>query len=162
MILAALVSLSLTIFLGPRFINLLYNLKTGQSIRVSDCPMLAKLHEKKKHTPTMGGILILFSMLVSLVLFMDFSSAFTLILLMGTLWLGAIGGADDYLKMKHKNSRGLPGRLKMLFQLLFALLLSLYLLVPAVSKAMKRLLFFTLLLQKNPNQKVLLKEKSDA
>jgi len=65
MILAAMTTLLLTIFMGPRFISKLYALKTGQSIRVEDCPMLAELHQKKKETPTMGGILILVSMLTA-------------------------------------------------------------------------------------------------
>lgn len=134
MLLAAMTTLLLTIFLGPRFINKLYALKTGQSIRVEDCPLLAELHQKKKETPTMGGILILFSMLVALLLWMDLRSPFTLILFITTLWLGAIGGYDDYLKLKHKNSKGLRGKKKLLFQLLLAGLIGLYLLCPTVSE----------------------------
>jgi len=60
------------IFLGPRFIKKLYELKIGQSIRsVEECPLLAELHGKKKDTPTMGGILILSSMGMALFLWMD-------------------------------------------------------------------------------------------
>ncbi len=57
MMLAALTSLLFIIFFGPRFIRKLYEMKTGQSIRVEDCPLLVELHAKKKDTPTMGGIL---------------------------------------------------------------------------------------------------------
>ena len=103
MMLAALTALFLTIFLGPRVIKKLYELKTGQSIRVEDCPMLAQLHEKKKNTPTMGGILILFSIFVAVVLWMDLTSVFTLIFLVTIVWLGGMGAYDDYLKLKHKN-----------------------------------------------------------
>src|ERR1700682_2832240 len=71
MMLAAVTSLVICIFLGPRFIKKLYELKIGQSIRTDECPLLGHLHEKKKDTPTMGGALILFSMLVSLLLWMD-------------------------------------------------------------------------------------------
>ena len=71
MILAAITTLLLTIFLGPSFIQKLFKLKTGQSIRVEDCPTLAELHQKKKKTPTMGGILILAPMLIALFLWMD-------------------------------------------------------------------------------------------
>lgn len=130
MILATITTLLLTIFMGPRFISKLYSLKTGQSIRVEDCPMLAELHQKKKETPTMGGILILVSMLIALVLWMDLRSPFTLILAIATVWLGFLGGIDDYLKMKHKNSKGLPAKKKFGLQLLFAALLGLYLLWP--------------------------------
>jgi len=136
MILAALTTLIFTVLIGPKVILFLYNLKTGQSIRVEDCPMLAKLHEKKKNTPSMGGILILLSMLVALLLWMDLTSSFTLILFVGTLWLGAVGGADDYLKMKYKNSKGLPGRVKFLLQIGFAALLSVYLLAPGVAQSL--------------------------
>jgi phospho-N-acetylmuramoyl-pentapeptide-transferase len=134
MMLAALTSLLFTIFIGPRFIRKLYELKTGQSIRVEDCPLLAELHQKKKDTPTMGGILILASMLLSLFLWMDWQSSFTLILLLTTLWLGWLGGRDDYLKLKHKNSKGLSAKKKFLLQNLLALLIALYLFCPAVAK----------------------------
>lgn len=133
MLLAALTSLIFTLILGPKFIKKLYELKTGQSIRVEDCPMLAQLHQKKRDTPTMGGVLILSSMLLSLFLWMDFQSSFTWILLLTTLWVGAIGAYDDYLKIRHKNSKGLRSKRKFLFQALFAALLALYLLVPSVS-----------------------------
>ena len=73
MMLAAITSLLISIMLGSRFIKKLYELKIGQSIRTVDCPLLdgKMLHEKKKDTPTMGGALILFSMIVSLILWMD-------------------------------------------------------------------------------------------
>jgi phospho-N-acetylmuramoyl-pentapeptide-transferase len=135
MMLAALTSLLFIIFFGPRFINKLYELKTGQSIRVDDCPLLVELHAKKKDTPTMGGILILCSMLFSLFLWMDWKSTFTLILLLTTVSLGFLGGYDDYLKLKHKNSKGLSAKRKFLLQSLLALMIALYLFCPAVSKA---------------------------
>ncbi|NGX40117.1 MAG: Phospho-N-acetylmuramoyl-pentapeptide-transferase [Chlamydiae bacterium] len=120
MLLAAITTLLITIFAGPFVIRRLYELKTGQSIRVEDCPMLEELHKKKKDTPTMGGILILFSMLIALFLWMDWTSLFTLILFVSTLVLGVIGAFDDYLKMKHKNSKGLRARRKFAFQVLLA------------------------------------------
>src|SRR5262249_9991492 len=128
--LAALTSMLFTIFCGPRFIRKLYELKTGQSIRVDDCPLLVELHAKKKDTPTMGGILILSAMLVSLLLWMDWKSSFTLILLVTTLCLGFLGGYDDYLKLKYKNSKGLSAKKKFLLQNLLALLIALYLFCP--------------------------------
>ena len=139
MILAAMTTLLLTIFMGPRFISKLYSLKTGQSIRVEDCPMLAELHQKKRETPTMGGILILISMLIALFLWMDLRSSFTWILGIATVWLGFLGGMDDYLKMKHKSSKGLAARKKFAFQLLFAGLLGVYLLSPSLSSIHMRL-----------------------
>lgn len=134
MMLAALTSLLLTIFIGPRFIRKLYELKTGQSIRVEDCPLLVELHQKKKETPTMGGILILFSMIVALILWMDWHSSFTFILLITTIWLGLLGGVDDYLKLKYKNSKGLNAKKKFLLQNLLAVLIALYLFCPGLTK----------------------------
>jgi len=127
MILSAITTLLLTILLGPWFIRKLYKLKTGQSIRVGECPSLVELHQKKKKTPTMGGILILISMLIALVMWMDWHSSFTLILLVATIWLGVLGGIDDYLKMKRRNSKGLCPKKKFSLQFLFSVLLWLYL-----------------------------------
>lgn len=134
MLLAALTSLVFTLFLGPACIRKLYALKTGQSIRVEDCPMLAQLHEKKKDTPAMGGILILGSMLVALFLWMDLQSVFTWILFATTVWIGAIGAYDDFLKLKYKNSRGLKGKKKLFFQVVFAACLASYLFFPSVNE----------------------------
>lgn len=134
MALAAVTSLLICIVCGPRFITLLYRWKIGQPIRKEECPLLGRLHEKKEDTPTMGGLLILASMLVSMALYMEWTSANTLILLVTTLWLGAIGARDDYLKLRRRNSKGLSGRRKLLGQALLSLLLAAYLLFPAVAE----------------------------
>jgi phospho-N-acetylmuramoyl-pentapeptide-transferase len=135
MIFASATALLLTILLGPRFIKKLYELKIGQSIRsVEEVPLLAELHGKKKDTPTMGGILILFSMSVSLLLWMDLTHIFTWILLLTTLFLGYLGGIDDYLKLRFRNSKGLRARYKFLLQTGFAALLALYLLWPPLTR----------------------------
>jgi phospho-N-acetylmuramoyl-pentapeptide-transferase len=131
MILASITAVVLTIFLGPRFIKKLYELKIGQTIRtLEECPLLAQLHGKKKDTPTRGGILILSSMLVALFLWMDLTNVFTLILLLTTLVLGILGGMDDYLKLLKKNTKGLRPKRKLGVQLLFSSLVALYLLWP--------------------------------
>jgi phospho-N-acetylmuramoyl-pentapeptide-transferase len=127
MLFAAITTLLITIFVGPYFIRRLYELKTGQSIRVDDCPPLVELHKKKKNTPTMGGILILFSMAVALLLWMDLTSIYSLIFLVSTIFLGLIGGIDDYLKMKHKNSKGLRAKKKFGLQMLLAGAIGIYL-----------------------------------
>lgn len=137
MMLAAITSLILSIFLGPYFIRKLYELKIGQSIRTEHCHLLAELHKKKKDTPTMGGALILFSMVVSMLLWMNLSSVFTLILFLTTLILGLLGGYDDYLKVKYKNSKGVSGKKKLLVQVFVSALLALYLLVPGFSQSLQ-------------------------
>jgi phospho-N-acetylmuramoyl-pentapeptide-transferase len=130
MMLAAVTSLIISIFLGPRFIKKLYEMKIGQSIRMEECPLLGELHANKKNTPTMGGVLILFSMLVAMFLWMDLKHSFTLILFLTTIVLGALGGIDDYLKLKYKNSKGLAGRKKLFGQILISSFVALYLLSP--------------------------------
>ena len=136
MMLAAVTSLLLTIFLGPRFIKKLYELKIGQPIRsVEEVPLLAELHGKKKDTPTMGGILILSSMVISLLLWMDLFNVFTWIFLLTTVVLGWLGGADDYLKLRYKNSKGIKAKKKMAIQIAFSALIALYLLCPGFSQA---------------------------
>lgn len=135
MLLAAATALLLSIFLGPYFIRKLYELKIGQPIRKDECPLLGKLHEKKQNTPTMGGILIIFSMLVSLILWMDLRNIFTLILLVTTLFLGFIGGRDDYLKLKYKNTKGMSARGKLFFQFLLSAFVALYLFVPVINQS---------------------------
>jgi phospho-N-acetylmuramoyl-pentapeptide-transferase len=134
MILAAATALILSIFLGPRFIKKLYEFKIGQSIRsIEECPILAELHGKKKDTPTMGGVLMLFSMTVSLLLWMDLTNIFTWILLLTSLGLGLLGAADDYLKLRYKNSKGLNPRRKMICQIGYSSLIAFYLVCPPVT-----------------------------
>lgn len=134
MMLAALSSLLCAIWIGPYCIRRLYALKTGQSIRVEDCPLLAELHQKKKDTPTMGGVFLLFSALISLILWMDWTSSFTLMLCLLTLGLAVIGGIDDYLKMKLKNSKGMKARTKLLMQLFITLGICSYLYLPQLTQ----------------------------
>ena len=136
MIMAALTSLLISILLGPWFIRKLYELKIGQTIRKEECPLLGELHHKKQDTPTMGGILIIFSMLVSLILWCNWHSIFTLMLLITTLGLAFLGGRDDYLKLKYKNTKGLAGRKKLLVQGIIAALIAAYFLVPNLADAL--------------------------
>jgi len=143
MILSTTTALLCTIFLGPRFIRKLYELKIGQTIRsVQDAPLaplIVELHGKKKDTPTMGGILILSAMAISLFLWMDLSNVFTWILLATTIVLGYLGGHDDYLKLRHKNTKGLKARKKMIVQVGFSALVALYLLVPGLSNTVAKI-----------------------
>lgn len=135
MMLAALTSLLLMIFLGPWFIRLLGNIKGDQPVRTEDCPILCEQHNKKRHTPTMGGALILFSMLVSMFLWMDLTHVFTLILFLTTLIFGFLGARDDFLKLKYRSNKGVSGKKKLLCQTLVSVALALYLFCPPVSNA---------------------------
>lgn len=129
MILASITCLLITILLGPAFIRKLYALKLGQPIRSGKgFDVLSELHRKKENTPTMGGILILASMLISLVVWMDLTSIFTWIVFLTTGVMGGLGAVDDYLKLKYKNSSGLKSRRKFIVQLVFSAFISSYLL----------------------------------
>ncbi|NGX60563.1 MAG: Phospho-N-acetylmuramoyl-pentapeptide-transferase [Chlamydiae bacterium] len=134
MALAAITALLLTILFGKPFIKKLYELKVGDRVRSEDCPLLGELHRNKNETPTMGGILILFSLLVSLLLWMDLQSPFTLLLFGTTVVIGSLGGVDDYLKLRYKSKRGLSGKKKLLIQGLFSFAIALYLLYSPASE----------------------------
>lgn len=134
MMLAALTSLLLMIFLGPWFIRLVGGIKGSQSVRTADNATLLELHTKKRNTPGMGGVLILFSMIVSMLLWMDMTHIFTLILLLTTLTFGILGARDDYLKLKYKNSKGISAKKKLLCQGAVSIALALYLLSPSVAE----------------------------
>jgi phospho-N-acetylmuramoyl-pentapeptide-transferase len=145
MALAALTALVLCVWLGPRFIKKLYELKIGQPIRMDECPMLGELHKKKQDTPTMGGLLILASMLVGTVLWMDLASPFTWILALTTVCMGGLGAIDDGLKLRGRSSKGLAGKKKLLIQGLFAAVLAFYLLYFANLSEHIRLLYIPFL-----------------
>lgn len=136
MTLAALTALLITILFGKVFIKKLYELKIGDRVRSEDCPLLGQLHRNKNDTPTMGGILILFALLISLFLWMDLHSSFTLILLATTVVVGSLGGVDDYLKLRYKSKKGLVPKKKFGVQLLFAFGVVLYLLWPPLTSAL--------------------------
>lgn len=135
MMLAALTSLLLMIFLGPWFIKVVGRINSEQAVRTEDNALLCQLHKKKRHTPTMGGVLILFSMVVSMLLWMDLTHIFTLILLFTTLIFGILGARDDYLKLKYRSNKGISAKKKLLCQGIVSGALALYLLCPSVAGA---------------------------
>lgn len=136
-ILATLTSLLFCLCFGPYFIRKLYELKIGQPIREENGFKLGELHKNKKNTPTMGGLLMIVAMLLSLVLWMDLKSPFTWILMLTSIVLGILGGYDDYLKLRFKNSKGLSARKKLVIQLGWALVVSAYLQIPAMSAGLQ-------------------------
>ncbi|WP_394829941.1 phospho-N-acetylmuramoyl-pentapeptide-transferase [Pendulispora albinea] len=106
----------ISFFLSPWFIRELQRKQIGQVVR-ADGP---ESHHVKSGTPTMGGALILLSVLLPTILWCDLSNVFVWATTAVTAGYGVIGYLDDYLKIKAKNSRGVPGRYKMLGQLLIA------------------------------------------
>ena len=124
MILAFLSSFLITIFLGPFFIKRLKKRRVKENIKKEKkSPLLGELHQKKQNTPTMGGILIVFSILVSAILWMDFEGIFTKVLIVSTVGFFFLGLFDDYVKLKNK--KGISAKKKFLFQFLTLLILKL-------------------------------------
>jgi len=119
---AAITAMGISIVLGPWLIRRLYALKIGQPIRKDECPPLHALHRNKEGTPTMGGVLIVAAILLPTILWAKVLSPFVLIALGATAWLGVLGAADDYLKIRHRNSKGLRARTKLAWQVLLGAL----------------------------------------
>jgi phospho-N-acetylmuramoyl-pentapeptide-transferase len=115
---AGLVALLIGLLLGPLFIERMRTLQYGASNVREDTP---EAHKKKAGTPTMGGALILLAVTVSTLLFADLGNRLVWAALLVTLGYGAIGFADDYLKISKKNSKGLAGKKKLVFQVLVVL-----------------------------------------
>lgn len=99
-------------FFGPKFIRHLVKKHFGQTVR-DDGP---QTHLKKQGTPTMGGTLMIMSVLVSAVLWTDMSNWLVLATLLVTVGFGAIGYVDDWMKVSKKNTKGLPGKLRLLLE----------------------------------------------
>ncbi len=113
---AAITSLAISFVLGPWFINRLRSRQIGQVIR-SDGP---ESHQAKAGTPTMGGSLILFGLILSTLLWCDLENRFVWLTLLVTIGFGIIGFVDDYLKISKKNTKGLPGKIRLLAEFLIA------------------------------------------
>jgi phospho-N-acetylmuramoyl-pentapeptide-transferase len=120
---AALCTLLLCFLFGAPIIERLKRFKIGQSIR-DDGP---STHLKKNGTPTMGGLLIIISVFISMLLWMDLDNSMVWLTLIAFIVFGAIGFADDFLKIKRRDSRGLPAWAKLALQFLAALAIALYL-----------------------------------
>ena len=123
-VMSALTALIISLILGPYIISYLKNKQFYQSIR-EDGP---KSHlDDKNTTPTMGGIIIISSVVISTILWSDLSNSYVLILLFGILGFGAIGFYDDYKKLIKRNSDGIKGRLKLFLQIIFASAITIFL-----------------------------------
>ena len=122
-ILAALTSLALSLWLGPAVIRRLGQLKGGQPIR-KDGP---QSHFSKAGTPTMGGALILITVLASVLLWGDLRNKYVWTVLLVMLAFGAIGWYDDWIKIVRRDPNGLKSRWKYLLQSIFGLAAGLYL-----------------------------------
>ena len=115
-ILSVLTALLISLWMGPALIRALQRLQVGQAVR-DDGP---QSHLSKTGTPTMGGVLIIASIVVSTLLWADLSNRYVQVVLGVVLGFGLVGFVDDYRKVVQKNSRGLPAKWKYFWQSLIA------------------------------------------
>jgi phospho-N-acetylmuramoyl-pentapeptide-transferase len=130
-ILGVLTALTLSLLIGPTVIRRLTNHKIGQVIR-QDGP---QTHLGKAGTPTMGGALILVSILLSCLLWSDLTNHYVWVVMLVTVSFGAIGWVDDWRKVFERNPKGLPARWKYFWQSLFAVIAVYYLYTHTTSPA---------------------------
>ncbi|MEN9948980.1 MAG: hypothetical protein RL106_1803 [Bacteroidota bacterium] len=110
---AVLLSLTISMVFGKRLINWLRYKQVGETIR--DLGLDGQM--QKSGTPTMGGIIILMSILIPTLLFADLTNVYIQTLLIATVWLGMIGFLDDYIKVFKKDKEGLAGKFKIIGQI---------------------------------------------
>ena len=117
----------ISIVIGPHIIRWLEKMNIGQTIRKDFVEDLHELHSHKQGTPTMGGILILFSVLSSMLLWARLDNKFIIISFIALIWFGLLGFIDDYIKLVKKDNQGLSALVKFIGQVAFAFLFALYL-----------------------------------
>lgn len=120
---AALTAILISFIIGKFIINKLKRLNIGQNIR-DDGP---KSHLNKTGTPTMGGIIILISAIISTLLWARLDNSFVIIVLISFIWFGIVGFIDDYLKLTKKTTEGLSVNLKLILQFTGAIAIAIYL-----------------------------------
>ncbi|MCL6218409.1 phospho-N-acetylmuramoyl-pentapeptide-transferase [Zunongwangia pacifica] len=109
---AILLSLLISTIYGKRIINYLQTKQIGESVR----ELGLQGQSEKAGTPTMGGIIIIISTLIPVLLLADLANIYVILLIITTIWMGAIGFLDDYIKTFKKDKEGLPGKFKILGQ----------------------------------------------
>lgn len=109
---AIILALVIGMVFGQRIIRLLQRKQIGEEIR----NLGLEGQMQKKGTPTMGGLIILTSILVPILLFGDLTNVYVILMIVSTVWLGTIGFLDDYIKVFRRNKEGLKGRFKIVGQ----------------------------------------------
>ena len=110
---AVIVSLMITTVYGSRLIRLLHQKQVGETIR----DLGLEGEKKKQGTPTMGGLIIIAGILIPTLLFAKLTNIYVILMIITTVWMGAIGFLDDYIKVFRKNKEGLAGRFKVIGQI---------------------------------------------
>jgi len=114
-------SLIISMVFGKRIIKMLQRKQIGESVR--DLGLHGQ--NEKQGTPTMGGIIILASIIIPVLLFANLSNIYIILMLVATLWMGLIGLLDDYIKVFKKNKEGLRGKFKVIGQVGLGLIVGL-------------------------------------
>ncbi|MGW1453835.1 phospho-N-acetylmuramoyl-pentapeptide-transferase [Salegentibacter agarivorans] len=109
---AIILSLAISTIYGKRIINYLQAKQVGESVR----DLGLRGQNEKAGTPTMGGVIIIFATLIPVLLFAKLENIYVILLIVTTLWMGAIGFIDDYIKTFKKDKEGLQGKFKILGQ----------------------------------------------
>ncbi len=110
--LALITSLIISMWIGKSIIAYLRKKQIGETVR----QLGLQGEQQKQGTPTMGGIIIILSIVIPVLLFADIANIYVILMLITTLWLGTIGFIDDYIKVFKKNKKGLAGKFKILGQ----------------------------------------------
>ena len=118
---AAITALLVAFIFGPKIINWLKKMQIGEQAK-SELQGVG-LHINKAGTPTMGGLIVLLSLLLPTILWADMTNMFVLLAVVTTAWLGLVGFIDDYLKVVKKYKKGLVARYKLLGQMSIGLIL---------------------------------------
>ena len=119
--LSVLLSLLISVVYGKRIITYLQKLQVGEVVR--NLGLQGQM--SKQGTPTMGGVIILLAVLIPVLLLARLQNVYIVLLLISTVWLGAIGFADDYIKVFKKDKKGLAGRFKVIGQVGLGLIVGL-------------------------------------
>ena len=114
---AVITSLLITIVFGKKLINFLRKKQVGETVR----DLGLEGQKEKEGTPTMGGLIILAAILIPTLLFAKLDNIYVIIMLITTIWLGALGFVDDYIKVFKKNKAGLSGKLKVVGQVVLGI-----------------------------------------
>lgn len=114
---AVITSLLITIVFGKKLINFLRKKQVGETVR----DLGLEGQKAKEGTPTMGGLIILAAILIPTLLFAKLDNIYVIIMLITTIWLGALGFVDDYIKVFKKNKAGLSGKLKVVGQVVLGI-----------------------------------------
>ena len=119
--LASATAMLFSLLVGKKIISLLQRKQIGETVR--DLGLQGQI--EKKGTPTMGGVIIILSILTAVLLFCDLTNVYVLLLLLSTLWCGALGFTDDYIKVFKHNKEGMSERGKLVAQVLLGLVIGL-------------------------------------